>query len=431
MKIENFTRLVQEASRDARVTTGVNKYGDVEPKAGLTSGGRFVEWVKNRKEYVAQNQTARNELAKSLTETYGEGFDVKRLKMAPGRALTVGDVAVWIKRAETYTARVGKQNETMAKATVRDFDATVKQVALEKKFTAPIHPKLLEATRVLVEQTIARRPPNLPPIGGESAKEVMSDLIGGLIDGLRKHEQNVDGSLRFKDRPLLERVIGFAHKTSLTGVDFSRVLKEVATAPVDRNDKTLPEVYNRAVDSSARVVDFLRTTDLGDADSLCGNIKELMHSIGLEMEEASILSEFTLKMKKLDPDQTTSYISTAIATGILRLDDHEVAKLSKTLKSQEVRDLLGLLSGIGAGFPQDARGMTFYAYAGETNIIAKKTETVLQSIITAVANHPMSGSFTSGSVQKTEFRKPDDVPENIMQAVKNHQGFEDGVLMTN
>jgi hypothetical protein len=231
MKIENFTRLLQEAPRDARITTGTNKYGNAEAKAGLTSGGRLVAWVRNRKEYVAQNQTARSELAKTLTETYGAGFDVKRLKMAPGRALTVRDVAVWIKRAETYTAKVGKENQSMAKATVRDFDATVKQIAHEKRYTTPIPSKYLEATRVLVEQTIAKRPPDLPPITGESAKKLEAELVTALIDGLRKQEQNVDGSLRFTDRPLLERVIGFTEKTSLTGVDFSRVLKEVASAP--------------------------------------------------------------------------------------------------------------------------------------------------------------------------------------------------------
>jgi hypothetical protein len=183
--------------------------------------------------------------------------------------------------------------------------------------------------------------------------------------------------------------------------------------------------------SSARVVDFLRTTDLGDADSLCGNIKGLMQSIGVDMEEASVHNDVVLKMGRLDPDQTTAYFSTAIATAVLRLEDHEVAKLTKTLKSPEVRDLLGMLSGIGAGFPQDTTGMTFYSYDGQTNIIAKKTETVLKSIISAVADHPMSGSFTSVSVRQTDFKKPDDVPDNIKLAVTRHQGFKDGVLMTN
>ncbi len=428
MKIDRFARLLQEAPRDARVTTGVNKYQNEEAKAGLTTGGRIVEWVKNRKEYVAQNQKARSEFAKTLTETYGQGFDVKRLKIAGNRALTVGDVAVWIKRAETYTAKVHKQNENTAKATVRGFDAAVKHVAQDMKFTAPIHPRFLEATRVVVEQTIARRPANLPPITREGAQRLQAELIGGLIDGLRKLEQNADGSLRFKDRPLLERVIGFAQQTTLSGGEFSRVIQEIASNPIGKDEETLPEIFTRAVGSSVHVMEFLRTVDFGDATSLCAGIKKLMHEVGREMEEASNLNSTTLKKKKLDPDETEIYFKTAIATGILRLDDHEVTKLSNALKSQEVGDLRGLLRGIIEGFPQDAHGQFFYAYESETEILAKKTETVIDSIISSVANHPMSGSFTSDSVHRTAFRKPDDVPENIMKAARTHQGLTDGFL---
>lgn len=428
MKIENFTRLVQEESRDARVTTGLNKYGNEEAKAGQTSGGRFVAWVRDRKEYQAQNQAARNAFAKSLKETYGEDFDVRRLADSGKGALTVRDLAVWIKQGESHAAKIGNQNRFTAKATVRDFEASLKLVAQEKNYKAPVHPKLVEAVRILVEETVAGHPTSLPPISEERATRIRTELIGALFDGFRALDQNADGSLRFKDQPLLERVVGFAQKTSLTGTDFSRVLREVASTPVNKNDKILPDIYTRAVGSSVHVLEFLRGTDFGNADSLCGNIRELMRKVGHDMEQASTLNETKFGQRRLDPEETTAFFTTAIATGVQRLDDKSVAELSKSLKSREVRDLLGLFAGIGAGFPQDKRGLTFYAYEGQSNIIAKKTETVLQSIISAMADHPASGSFTTASTRPTAFHRPDDVPRKLMQAARQHQGFSDGVL---
>lgn len=426
MKIENFTRLVQERPRDARVTTATNKYGNQEAKAGQTSGGRFVAWVKDRKEYQAQNQTARTEFAQSLRETYGEGFDVRRL--AGKTALTVRDVAVWIRKAEVHAEKIGRQNEAMAKTTVEDFDGVLKLVAREKGYKTPVHPKVVEAVRTLVERTIAGHPVNLPPIGEESARRIRTDLIGALIDGFRDLKQNADGSLHFTDRPLLDRIVGFAQQTSLTGTEFSRILEEIASNPVDPHDKTLPQIHNHAVASSGRILEFLHGTDFGDADSLCRNVKELLRVVGTDMEQASKINDERFGKGRLDPDQTTAFFSTAIATGIQRLDDNAVAELSKTLKSRPMRDLLGLLGGIGAGFPQNASGRTFYEYKGEDNIIAKKTQNVLESIISCIAKHPASGSFTTESVKPTSFHRPDDVPGKMMEAAKRHQGFGDGVL---
>jgi hypothetical protein len=431
MELRDLKRLVQTSPTDARITVETNKYGNTQAKAGLTVGERLTAWINNRKEYVTQNQNARTELAKTLRDSFGENFDTSRLKTLGNRALTTSQLATWIERGEKHLEKVAKKNGETAKSTLKHFDSALQQVCKAEGYKAPIHPKILEAVKSVVEMKIANHSPNLPPLKPEAADRMQLEILNALIAGFKTPENDRYGTSVFKDQPVLQRLVGFATKTDLTGNEFSIAARKLASIPYNKHTELQPEIFGLAAKSSSHVVDFIRNTDFSDIFSLTGRLHELLDGIGVDMEQASNRN-MQIKNKqgeKLGPDETTAFTRTALSVAFERLDDKEVARLAKAFDSPAVRDLLGLFSGIASGFPVSQR--EFYAFPGQTEIVTKRTGEMLKDIMSLVQKHPASGNFRADSIEGTRYPNPESVPDQVWVAATDNLDLERGVLVRN
>lgn len=427
MQIRDLKQLVQTSPGDARITVEVNKFRNTQAKVGLTGTDRFAAWVKDRKEYVAQNQNARKELAITLRETYGESFDTGRLKTLGNRALTTSQLATWIERGEKHLERTGRKNAETARATLKTFDAALQQVRKSEGFSAPIHPRLLQAAKSVVEHAISSQSTKLPPMKRETADRLQLDILKSLVAGLKTPEMDRTGLSLFKGQPVLQRLVGFAKSSPLDGAELTEAMRYLAAKPFNKHTEVHPEVYSRAVTSASHISDFIHYTDFSDAKDLIGAMNALMGDIKAEIDKGGARDLRTPNKPGavLDNEGIATFRRTAEDIAFSRLTSEDVTRLVVALNSTAVKDLRGLIAGMREGF---ASGRTYVEFTQTTENLAVRVNDMLESIARFVEGHPASGGFTLEGLAITEFRTLDSVPDRLWREVIDVMGFEPGVL---